>query len=299
MSKSRVALLRGDDRYRNVRQALDAIEDDIDLAGKERITIKPNFVTVYHALAATHPDAVRAVLDFLKQRGVQQVTLIGGPAVGSFQQGLENYGYMPLVEKYGLHIVELNNDDSVEVDIYDEKLRPIQISVARTAVESDYRISVCPTKTHDLAIVTLSLKNLAVGSITKGQKSRSHQGHRGINLNLYRLAHHVAPHLSVLDGFVGMEGKGPAHGDPVDWRVAIASTDFVAADSFAAQMMGFELENVGYLSYCARRGMGQGRIEDMEIVGNVALEAVRRRFEPHPTYQEQLGWRIPDVERYL
>lgn len=73
-----------------------------------------------------------------------------------------------------------------------------------------------PPKTHDLVIATLSLKNMAVGSLRT--KSACHAGYRGTNLNLYKLAPYVAPHLAVIDGYQGMEGNGPVSGDRVEWR---------------------------------------------------------------------------------
>jgi uncharacterized protein (DUF362 family) len=96
-----------------------------------------------------------------------------------------------------------------------------------------------------------------------------------------------------------MEGNGPVSGDAVDWRIAIASTDFVAADSLAAQLMGFPLEEIGYIYYCHLKGLGRGRLEEMELVGNATVAETRRRFRPHRTYKRQLAWKIPDVERYL
>ncbi|MGM0400928.1 MAG: DUF362 domain-containing protein [Chloroflexota bacterium] len=298
MEKHRVALIKGDDRYANIRRALEAIEEDIDLAGKQRIVVKPNFVSIRRSLAATQPDAVRAVLDFLQEEGVGRVTLAEGPAMGSFQQGLKNHGYSRLLEEYDPEIVDLNKDESVEVGLYTRSMQPMRLPVARTIVESDYRISIGPPKTHDIAIVTLSLKNMAVGSLT-GRKSRVHQGHQGIHLNLYKLAYHVAPELSVIDGFRAMEGDGPVSGDPVEWRVAVASTDFVAADSLTAQLMGFDMEDVGYIYYCDLKGLGHGKRKAMEIVGNVTFEEVHREFKPHRSYERQLNWQIPNVEEYL
>ncbi|HUV95147.1 MAG TPA: DUF362 domain-containing protein [Anaerolineae bacterium] len=299
MGKSRVALVKGDERYHNVRQALEHVARDIDLAERRRVVVKPNFVSVHRQLCATHVTAVKAVLDLLKARGVTQVTLAEGAALGTLHQGLRAYGYLPLIDEYNLNVVDLNEDDSVEVEVYDRKLRPMRLPVARTIVDSDYRISVGPPKTHDLVIVTLSLKNMAVGSLVRGYKARVHQNCPAINLNLYKLASYVAPHLTVIDGFQAMEGNGPVNGQPVDWKIAIASTDFVAADSLAAQLMGFPLEEIGYLYYCHLKGLGRGRLEEMELVGNATVAETRRRFRPHRNYQRQLAWKIPDVERYL
>ncbi|MFO7916956.1 MAG: DUF362 domain-containing protein, partial [Anaerolineae bacterium] len=137
MEKHRVALIKGDDRYANIRRALEAIEEDIDLAGKQRIVVKPNFVSIRRSLAATQPDAVRAVLDFLQEEGVGRVTLAEGPAMGSFQQGLKNHGYSRLLEEYDPEIVDLNKDESVEVGLYTRSMQPIRLPVARTIVESE------------------------------------------------------------------------------------------------------------------------------------------------------------------
>nr|NIV35611.1 hypothetical protein [Anaerolineae bacterium] len=65
---SQVALVRGSYRYDNVRQALNRLPGEIDLSDTRRILIKPNFVVTHKPLAATHVDAVRAVLDFVRAR---------------------------------------------------------------------------------------------------------------------------------------------------------------------------------------------------------------------------------------
>ena len=296
---SRAALFQGPDRYRNIAQALQAISLEVDLEARERIVIKPNFVSVHCPLSATHVDATRAVLDFLWERGVRKATLALGPAIGSVGDGLRNYGYLPLVDEFGLEVVNLNEDEGVQVELVDKKLRPMQLPLARTMVESDLRISVGPPKTHDLAIVTLSLKNLALGALLRGQKSKSHPSSPATQLNLYRMAYLVAPHLSVLDGFQAMEGNGPVSGTAVDWRIAIASADYVAADSLAAALMGWDYDQVGYLHYCQKKGLGEADVSQMELVGNVQPEKVRRQFKPHRTIAQQLDWHIPDEDRYL
>jgi len=333
--KSHVALIKGNDRYDNIVQALALIEDEIDLSDKKRVLIKPNFVSTRRQLAATHVDAVRAVLDWLRPRYDGPITIGEGAATSDTFDGYRNFGYLDLAEDYDVQFVDLNRDQWVPIEIYDRNLSPMTVRVARTTLESDFRISVGPPKTHDAVIVTLSLKNIVVGSLIRGrggglfqklgqllpgrltnsvwaEKAKSclstvnrsdkfaiHQGYHGINLNLYRLAKVIAPHLSVIDGFVGMEGYGPSSGDPVELGVAIVSTDFLAADIVATAIMGFDPDEVGYLHYCKLGGLGVGDLNDIVIVGNTTIEESRRPFKPHPTYRQQLQWRLPDVEEYL
>jgi len=332
---SQVALIKGDNRYDNIAQALGLIEGDVDLSDKKCILIKPNFVSTRRQLAATHVDAVRAVLDWLRSRYDGPITIGEGAAGSDTFDGYRSFGYLDLAEEYSVRFVDLNQDQWVPVQIYDRRLCPMAVRVARTALESDLRISVGPPKTHDAVIVTLSLKNMVMGSLIRGRggsffqrlgqllpdqvthsvlaekvksglsivnrsdKFAIHQGYYGINLNLYTLAKVIAPHLSVIDGFVGMEGSGPSHGDPVDLRVAIASTDFLAADVVATRLMGFDPDEVGYLHYCKLGGLGAGDLSDIEIVGNATVEECRQPFRPHPTYREQLQWHLPSVEEYL
>ncbi|MBN1816363.1 MAG: DUF362 domain-containing protein, partial [Sedimentisphaerales bacterium] len=65
---SNVAMIKGNDRRDITLAALQKIEDEVlaALQGKKRVLIKPNFVATNRPLCATHADAIRAILDFLK-----------------------------------------------------------------------------------------------------------------------------------------------------------------------------------------------------------------------------------------
>ena len=160
-----VALVRGDSRYGSVSAALRAVEDRIDLGDVQRLLIKPNFVSVERQLASTHVDAVRAVLDFVRARYDGSIVVAEGAAVAPTSEGFRRFGYDSLVDMYGVELLDLNADESVPVQVYDRRLRPITVYLARTAVEADYRITVGPPKTHDVVIVTLSIKNMVMGAL--------------------------------------------------------------------------------------------------------------------------------------
>lgn len=70
-------LIRGDNRYDNVRAALDLVADDIGFDGGRQVLIKPNLVA-HRQLAATHNDALCAVLDFARARALRRA---GGGSV--------------------------------------------------------------------------------------------------------------------------------------------------------------------------------------------------------------------------
>lgn len=133
----------------------------------------------------------------------------------------------------------------------------------------------------------------------RSDKLLMHQGFGAINLNLALLAPLARPHLAVIDGFQAMEGAGPIHGDPVDWRVALAGTDALAVDTLTAWLMGFDPAEVGYLHYCAQLGLGMSDLERIAVRGSIAPAAVRRVFRRHPAAAAQARWAIPRAERLL
>jgi uncharacterized protein (DUF362 family) len=159
-----VSLIRGDDRYDNVSRALDQMADQISFEGRQRVLIKPNLVMLQQ-LSATHIDALRAVLDFVRARYDGPLTIAEGSAVFNTWSAFAHFGYEALAEQYDVTLVDLNTDAVVPVQVYGYRFRPATLRLARTVVDSDLRISVGPPKTHDTVIVTHSIKNMVMGTL--------------------------------------------------------------------------------------------------------------------------------------
>lgn len=327
---SDVALIRGDDRANNIRRSLELIENQIHFG--KRIIIKLNMTSLTRPLSATHAEALKAVLQFIKDRTDNHVTVAEGCATGDAMKGFNIYGMTEVAQRYGVKLVDLNCDKWVEVEVLDRDLRPKTLRFARTVAESDCRISLSPMKTHDVVVVTLSLKNLVMGSllcerrvhlerithhlshllrsgnalfprefdwlvrhVLRSDKVAMHQTYPVMNYNLYLIAKAFPVHLSVLDGFTAMEGRGPTRGTAVNLRLAIASTDFIAADSIGALAMGFNPAQIGYLYHAMSNGLGEGSPEKIRVLGERLQDCIRP-FKPHPWYAKQLSWRFSKVE---
>ncbi len=284
-----IAVTSGSDRQKNIKNALGLVVDEVKerVAGRKEVLIKPNLVSTSRQLAATHVDAVDAVLEFLTRLGVERFVIAEGPALTGAEEGYGNFGYYRLKEKYEVEFMDLNGDKFSWVSILDQDMEPISIRVSKRALQSDCRISIGPMKTHDTVVATLSLKNVVMGSVI--DKGIVHQGYGVTNLNLFLLSRFVYPHISVIDGFVGMEGSGPESGDPVEMGVAVAGTDYLSVDLVALELMGFDISDVGYLSYCKR----QRQKLATEVLGD-GTGGLCRRFRPHDTFPEQKEWRLDE-----
>jgi hypothetical protein len=110
-----------------------------------------------------------------------------------------------------------------------------------------------------------------------------------MNRNLVVLARQTKPHLSVVDGWVGMHREGPRHGTPIRLGVVVAGTDAVAVDAVAAAVMGFDPSTIGYLRYAQEAGLGVADLARINIVGD-QIAKVRRRFVPHSNHAIQRHW---------
>ncbi len=117
-------------------------------------------------------------------------------------------------------------------------------------------------------------------------------GVRGIHYNLVALAPRLHPHLAVIDGFEGMEGEGPVDGTPVDHRVCIVSTDWLAADTVGAELMGLGIGKVGHLTYAAQAGLGQADLSKIEILGPALKDHIKIYKEP-AGMERLLSWQKP------
>lgn len=297
--KPRVAFTAGGNRAQNIENALRLIDGDINLSGKSDLFIKVNFVSTEIQAAATHVDGVRAVLLFLRERYSGRIT-IGESTLGAASRGFQNYGYLDLPKEFGVELVDLNEGDWEILQLYNSELQPMPVHFSRRLLESDYLIAIGPPKTHDSVIVTLSVKNVVMGGVsyTHSDKGKIHQGPQVMNLNLYLMASRRLPDLSIIDGFTAMEGDGPINGDVVDWGIAAASRDAVAADSLVAGLMGFDISEIGYLWYLYRKGYGAGKPGQTEILGENPSK-YRRQFKPHPRIAWQRQWRDDRVNKLL
>jgi uncharacterized protein (DUF362 family) len=278
----RVALVKGDDRKANVRNALELIAGDINLKGR-RPFLKVNFVSTYVPLCATHPDAVRAIVEFLKDRGEKSIVVAEAASMGTTPMGYEKYGYHELAKEYGLELIDLNAPESWKtVFVIHPDLKPHPVKISRPMLDqNNYIISVTRPKSHGQVGVTLTAKNVIMGALMVMDKNRMHPtdgGDRVLDYNLFTLMQHLHIDLGVIDGLEGMEGKGPISGTPVDHRVAIAGADFLAVDRVGVEVMGVDFDEIRYLNYLWDGGFGEADLNRIQILGE-KIENCRQTYK--------------------
>lgn len=308
---AKVALVQGDIRRTNVYQALVSIDDQIqpDLKHKKYVVIKPNGVSTDNQLASTHADALAGILDYLEPRFHGPV-IIAESAAGDTLEVFKNFKYNELAKErraQKVSLVDLNREGRFEtIQLIDSDLHITPARLAARLLDPDaYVIGSAMLKTHNTVVATMSVKNMVLGaplhSAPEGpdwnDKRKYHVGVRHTHYNMLLTAQKLQPNwgVAVIDGFEGMEGNGPGSGDPVASRIAIASTDFIAADRVGLEAMGIDPNWVGYLRYCAQAGLGQYDLSKISVIGST-IASVAKKYKLHPDIDRELKWMGPMKE---
>jgi uncharacterized protein (DUF362 family) len=305
---SKVSFIKSDDRKYNIERCLSLIKSEIisGVRKAKRIVIKPNCIVENNQLATTNVEAIETILEFIFPYAKSQIVLAEGSGVGDTMTAFKNYGYLKLQEKYDLALVDLNKDESELVQLIDKNNKPWNAQVSKTILNSDYLISISPPKTHDGVVYTGAIKNVAVGSLVRSipsfskamnrikeslgmprnNKALIHQGTKALNMNIATISDKMPTKLSILDGYEAMEGEGPANGDMVPAHWAIASSDSLAVDWLACQLMDIKIENVGYLSILNEKDEQK---EDYFVIGDDWQKSIIK-FKMHSNFDQMKKW---------
>lgn len=263
-----------------LRNAFDLIDLRDELSVVSSAVIKPNvcWEEDWKTGGTTCPQLVEALVSILREIGVERVTLAEGSMVGvNTIDSLTKVGFADLAKNLNLEIVDLNEDETVKMDVPDHHVFE-KIEIARTIVDSEYFINMPVMKTHINTLVTLSMKNLK-GTIPQKWKKRLH--YMGLDGGIADLASAISPDLIVMDGLVGQEGMGPLTGTPAHAKVLMISRDQFAIDVAATMAMGFDPSEVKHLSmYAAQHGVDINLFRPV-LVGS-SLSDLNLEFEkPH------------------
>ena len=287
------------DHYGGVSSALKLSSFYSKVKSSKSVVIKVNFVSAYSRLSSTPIEAVKALLDEIFKVRKKEVIIAETPAIGDFRYALKEYGYLKLKDSYNVDFLDISDDDYEEFYVWNSDLRrDVRIRVSKTILNSDCLISITRPKTHDTVIVTLTIKNVAVGAILPSDRGKIHKGYKPINISIAYLATFMLPKIGIIDGYIGMEGNGPARGDPKSLGVSLVGFEPVALDSLVTYLMGFEPANIGYLYYLWKWGYGNFAPDGVKVIGVDDIKSFRTKFRPHVTYNSQLKWRLSkDEER--
>lgn len=133
-------------------------------------------------------------------------------------------------------------------------------------------------KCHIYTTTTGAMKN-AFGGLLNTKRHYTHSWIHATLVDLLAIQKEIHSGLfAVMDGTTAGDGPGPRTMRPVIKNVMLASADQVAIDAVAAAMMGFDPMSIEYIRLAHEEGLGKGKPEDIEVVGDAELADERWGF---------------------
>jgi len=122
-------------------------------------------------------------------------------------------------------------------------------------------------KTHIYTTTTGAMKN-AFGGLLSSKRHYTHSWIHETLVDLLAIQKEIHTGIfTVMDGTICGNGPGPRTMIPVVKDYILASSDSVAIDAVAAKMMGFNPMDIPYIKMAHEDGLGIGRIDEIDIVG--------------------------------
>lgn len=284
MDKNQLYVAYGSDAYDTCKQLLPRTGLAEELAAGMKVCLKPNLVVAKPSTsgATTDPGLVSAVIEFLQEHGVKDITIAESAWVGEKTgRAFKVCGYEELSRRYGVPLVDLKKDRVVTVSAgkYD-------IKVAHTVLAADYLINMPVLKAHCQTRLTCALKNLK-GCIPDAEKRRFHG--LGLHEPIVRLNTLVRTNLVIVDGLVG-DLTFEEGGTPVRMDRIIAARDPVLADAYAAGLIGYDTGDIEYIGLAERLGVGSANLAEAEVVEINRCTAGRVDLAASPKARNLARW---------
>ena len=247
----------------NYPATLTTLLDDLGapdvLKRRRRVIIKPNLVNASPFPVTTHPDMVRALVEYIRDHSKARIVLAEGCGDACLETGriFADLGYADLAEELDLELVDLNQARLTRRSDPECRFFP-HIYLPKTTF-SGLLISVAVLKRHSLAQVTLAMKNmlglLPPRHYQRGGSWKKSALHADMQRSIYELNRYRAPDLAIIDASVGLAEYhlgGATCSPPVNKLVA--GFDPVAVDATGAALLGLDWQSIGHIR------MAHGRI---------------------------------------
>lgn len=279
--RSRVALVRTDNRHHGVKASLKALGIN-PVKGKE-VLIKPNFNTADPFPGSTHNDTLVALVEEIWERGARSISL-GERSYPPTREVMEKKGILPLMDKLNVKVIDF--DDLREKDWVLFKPKESHwasgFRIARPILDAECLVSTCCLKTHQFGgIFTMSLK-LHVGVVPTFRHGYEYMRELHSSPHQRKMIAEInepfQPALVILDGIDAFVDGGPMTGKRAKGEIFLASTDRVAIDATGVAVLKLLGSNVSIMkprifeheqiSRAASLGLGASSPSEIEVVAS-------------------------------
>ena len=226
------------------------------------VTIKPNFSVPRRPDEActTNPQLVAGLVKRCLAAGAREVRVVDYPFT-SAAIVLEKTGMRQAVTAAGGKISVISSRDRFQsVDVPGAKVLK-STDYAKDVLEADVFINMPILKHHNMAKLTMGLKNLMGVVWDRGFFHRT-----DLHQTIAELMAVRKPDITILDAIQGITDNGPMGPGPIrTYNQVVFGSDPVAVDAYGAQLFGMKPADLEYLRIAAELGHGALNWEALSV----------------------------------
>ena len=258
----------------SLRQALSYLPFEGFIKGGETVIITPNMVNLNppEKAVTSGPDTLKELITFIKEKGAGRVIIATGSASCDTKKVMEELNFNNIFKELQVEFVDLNFGPYIDLEIGGNLIKSTKVNDILS--KADLIISMTQLKTHEEAVVSGAIKNIALSyppAEIHGHPKKNLGIHDDLHDFIHKMSMNIPIDLSIVSLIPAMIGTGPSNGKAVRSDIVMASFDPVAIDTIGARLLGFKPQAVSYLFRSMKAGLGIGDIKNIEIKGDTLV----------------------------
>jgi uncharacterized protein (DUF362 family) len=242
----------------------------------DSVLLKPNFIAPKprHCATQTDPAVIIEVARLLKDFGCKPF-VADSPAWSNVFACVRALQMEDELKKLDVPVKQL---DKPQKCLIARKM----VGISSIALDADVIINLPKFKSHQQLVATFAVKNM-FGCVSGKYKAYWHfaKGRKEYDfckllIEVYKF---VNPVLTIIDGVIAMDGKGPINGHPRPLGWLIGGTDPIACETICARLINLSPQDVPIIRTAERLhfGCSDGQIE---LLGDDFSKYICTDFQP-------------------
>ena len=276
------------DTTKGVKSAVEELFSHLEKSGpilksSKEIYIKVNGID-FKKHVYTSPEVLEEVIKYLNKKFGAKIYVMENSTQANMTRIVFTInGYKEVCERTGTDIIYLDEEESktfefkgkasVKDDPKGYNLKTFRLPKTIVKImenrEAITYINIPKLKTHSMARVTLGIKN-QWGYPQHEDRGKDHNFN--LHSKLVDVYEYIKPDITIIDGLFGtVNGHYPptAFEDRLvkQFNILIGGRDTLAVDVIGARIFGLSLEEVPHLKIAYNRGLGEGDINKINVIG--------------------------------
>ena len=255
--------------------------EELGVTPRGRILLKPNVVLAHPQFfpnAYTREEFLDGVAAAVKSRAESPEEIAVGERSGitvPTRYNFQNAGYPDVIDKNDLKTYYFDESKHVPVQLTNPQAIRKTLFIPKPIKRCDFLINLPKFKAHPWCRLTLGLKNL-IG--LQDDRHRLVDHNQFLEHKIADLQEVIQPKFIAIDGIVAGQ-KMMLTPTPFLLGAIVMGTNSCAVDTVGCHMVRVNPNDLIHLKYASQRGYGPMALDQIDVGGDYALEAIQKRTE--------------------